>query len=77
MPLDIQEALQGENRRLNERIEQLKVVEGMQKSIIDAGGRFFSSDELTDMTIADFVNQFGPNGVTLNTVCGKPRRTGK
>ena len=63
-----QETLQKENSSLYRRIEQHKVIERMQKSIIDAGGRFFSTDELTNMTIADFVNQFGPNGVTLTTI---------
>ena len=61
----MQEALMTENRELKQKIEQLKVVENMQNEIVNAGGRFFTAEELLDMTIADFVDHFGPNGITF------------
>jgi len=55
-------------------MEQLGIAEKMQKVIIDAGGRFFSADELLKMTMADFVKNFYPNNITFTIKYeGKPK----
>lgn len=61
----IQQVLQDDNRYLKEKIEQLKIIEPMQKVIHAAGGRFFGSDELLAMSMSEFISQFSPNNIEI------------
>jgi len=71
MSTDILTAVQNENRILRDKIESMYAVEEMQKIIIEANGRFFTSDELLKMTIAEFIQAFHPNGVRLHVTLEK------